>query len=1162
MKFTGVALAVSLAQQQALSNTGGGIVGAYTVSSPSFFTPKSFGSSFVRGPSHKVFHPRRQAYQKSYATSTRATLTMFTETSGGMEELNELTEKADSSPLSKQVRKSPSFWKLAGYASIPLSAALGFGLVPSRRLAAHTVGALFTGIAGAVGKSRLDALTESNAKPAIAQAIVEAGLDDPDKAAAAVENVKTQFGLLDEDFAILTTEIYTAYLLGMVKYNPTAKTSELKELETVKNVLQLDNLQVGEAHAAAAAEWYRTTCLFTPTEDLEDPSHPDRQAMDKFLFLTERALKQGGETDEAFSFEMKRVAKAFDLSYTEVLERVAETVEPFYQRALKSTRSKLGTNQVSSAMLERARKTLGVSDATAKDLHVACFNAQVRAELGLPDATAKDDDAAAGQEDEDETVGGSVMDLAALKFTGEDAMEKLDQLREILGLSETDAEYEISLEATPLYQSTALAALKDVLATVKTPEDAWSIMESRRDELLLKKESTKSLLSSMVMQALGGPLEETNKFAKVNNEAATYDHMLRTLEAKEVLISILAKSGWDEFDNFDETFCNPWDKQSANGFLSSDERIKLYKMFLSRSIRKSDGGKISDEMYARIMDVKGLLGITDQQAEIESRAAFGPELQKVLNTAMLEIVEDYTPELAENMKRRANEVVESYRLTQDFLREVGATFYAKAVALVSEKAPGGIPSKELSQALEALRELYNLEMTDCYSYHMEHFGSIYKKSVLEAMGSTGVIRPEFRESLEKLKGRLGVSEEACQALFLEAIQDKMVPMVKWIGSEMERTMLTQKQLAQRRGKDMGEDVFQSGKGADGVLGLGSEVNIMSDIMELVDFYNENDVAKEEERTRTVEKQVEEGGETKLVAVEETYTETVYPVTALAAGNMDQEMAELLYRQFTVGGFTTQGEQGARYEASRETFGGILGLTKEKMDDIKDNIGSTVYDNFISNAMKTKGSMDQQDMMFLANIQTKLGLSPEQGEKMMTQSQKKILSEEIDAIMDDPSPQRVKAFREKCNSMGMDLIADVGISKPRLVRMFEVEVIPGLKTGEINAEQTEIFQEIQESLGIELEECEAMFENVLAQLSKNAFELIKGELLRGREENCVDLIKELVRYADFTEGDLGLEVEEAVGNQVLNIYESVDLGGQSADEIEHNKELLRAAMKLS
>ena len=51
-------------------------------------------------------------------------------------------------------------------------------------------------------------------------------------------------------------------------------------------------------------------------------------------------------------------------------------------------------------------------------------------------------------------------------------------------------------------------------------------------------------------------------------------------------------------------------------------------------------------------------------------------------------------------------------------------------------------------------------------------------------------------------------------------------MVEWINSEMERTQLTQKQLSQRRGKDMGEDVFQSGKLADGTLGLGAEVNII------------------------------------------------------------------------------------------------------------------------------------------------------------------------------------------------------------------------------------------------------------------------------------------------------------------------------------------------
>lgn len=724
-------------------------------------------------------------------------------------------------------------------------------------------------------------------------------------------------------------------------------------------------------------------------------------------------------------------------------------------------------------------------------------------------------------------------------------------MRDILGLSETDADYEIGLEATPLYQMTALKVMDDVLDKIKTPEEAWDVMDARRRELLMKEDAMKTLISSMVMQALGRPLEETNKFAKVNNEAATYDNLLEALEAKEALIAILTKSGWDEFDNFDETFCNPWDKQSANGFLVSDERVKLYRIFLTRSLRKSPTGKLDEETFNRIMEVKGLLGITDQQAEIEARGAFGPELQKAMKRATTEIVQDYTPELFQNMKKEVNEVVENYRLNDDFVREVGGSFYTKAVGEVSSLSPGGIPSKEMSTSLEALRELFKLKLEDTYPAHMEYFGSVYKKSVLEAMGSTGVIRPEFREPLEDLRARLGVSEEDSNKLFLDAVEEKMIPMAEWIGSEMERTMLSQKQLAQRRGKDMGEDLFQTGRGADGVLGLGAEVNIMSDIMELIDFYTENDIMTEEEVTTTDA----EGDE-------KTVVETIYPVTALGSGAIDQEMAELLYRQFIVGGFQAQGEKAARYEKARATFAGILGLDKSKIESINNNIASTVYDNFVSNAMKTKGAMDQQDMMFLANIQTKLNISAEQGEKMLMDAQKKILSEEINVLMDDPSPAGLKAFREKCNSMGIDLTEDVGISKTRLTRMFEAEITPGLKDGSINAEDSEILGEIQESLGVDPDECEAMFETVLMRLSKTAFEIIKGELLRGREDNCVDLIKELVRYAAFTDGDLGLQVEEATGNQIVNIYEAFDFSDEDPEQIEANKELLKAAMGMA
>jgi len=1103
MKFTAAALAILCANDASVNGF-----------SPSFVPRKGQ----MLGASTFVQKPTTSLTKMSVATpASAASMSMLVESSGGMEELYELTETADAKPLSKRVRKSPAFFKIAGIATIPISAALGFGIVPSRRIVAHGVGAVITGIAGAVGKSRLDALTESNAKPAIAQALIDAGLEDPETAKSAVEKVRSDFGILDEDFADLCVSIYSTYLMGMVKYSPTAKTSEIKELQSLKTALSLDNLQVGEAHHQAAVDWYRQTCLFTPEEELDDPDHPDRQAMDKFLFLSERAL--ANETPQAFTFEMTRISKAFNLEYSEGTERVTETAEPFYQRALKSTRAKLGTNQVSSSMLERARTTLGVSDAAAADMHVASFNEHVRELLGL------------GESAED-------VDLDKLKFP-ENALEELGQLREILGMTEIDANYEISLEATPLFQSTALAAMEGVVEGKKSPDEAWEVMEERRGELLLNEDSSKNLMKSMVMQALGGPLERTNKFAKVNNEAATYDNLLEALEAKEALISILTKSGWDEFEAFDETFCNPWDKQSANGFLLSDERIKLYRIFLTRSIRKSPDGVLSDETYDEIKQVQGLLGITDMQAEIEARGAFGPNLQKVLDTAMTEIVSDYTEELASNMQKKVDDVMTNYRLTEDFLKELGATFYAKAVALVSESAPGGIPTPELFAALEAIRKLGKIEKEDTYPPHMEYFGSVYKKSVLEAMGTTGVIRPEFRGPLDDLQSRLGVSEADCKNLFLEAIEEKMVPMVEWVGSEMERTMLSQKQLSQRRKKGMGEDVFQTGKGADGVLGLGAEVNVMSDIMELVDFYQENEVAYEDD----------EG-------------EMVYPVTALGTNALDQELAELLYRQFVVGGFTTQGEKGERYEAARETFGGILGLETFKKDEIKNNIASTVYDNLVSNSLKTKGSMDQQDMMFLANIQTKLGLSSEDGEKMLMQAQKKVLSEEVNELMDAPTPEGIKAFRERCNTMGVDLAEDVGISSQRLARMFESEITPALKSGTITVDSGDILGEIQESMGIEAEECERMFESLVLTLAKNAMDLINSELLRGRDENAVDLIKELVRYAQFLDGELGLSVEESMANQVANIYEALDFADEDPEDVSANLDLLRTALGLS
>jgi hypothetical protein len=339
-----------------------------------------------------------------------------------------------------------------------------------------------------------------------------------------------------------------------------------------------------------------------------------------------------------------------------------------------------------------------------------------------------------------------------------------------------------------------------------------------------------------------------------------------------------------------------------------------------------------------------------------------------------------------------------------------------------------------------------------------------------------------------------------------------------------------------------------------VLGIGADGNIMSDIMNMVDFYSENDIIEKEE----VEKKVMEGDEEKTVAEEVK----VYPITAMGDGAMEKEMAELLYRQFVVGGFTAQGTQAARFEGAKGDLGGILGLSEKQMEEVGSNVGGMVYDNYINNAMRTKDALDQQDMMFLANIQGKLGLTPEAGEKLLLGSQKKILSEECNILLNAPTPAGIKAFREKCNAMGMELEKDVGVSKARLVRMFEEEVTPALIDGDITVENADILAEMADSLGLSTEEAEKVFEGILEKRGKAVYQKMSGELLRGREDNCPDLVKRLIRFAAFVGGDLDLGVvPEQTGNQIFNIYETMDWTEEDEATVAANTELLRATLGL-
>lgn len=767
-------------------------------------------------------------------TSSTTTTSLNLAAGGGPEELEEYIATLSNTGESKLTSKiqNPKLVKLAGVAALPLSYVVGAAMTPSRRLAARAVGGVITAVtAGGVSKDYVDEDVRRSAPLAIAKRLLELGVTDAN-ISDGIATLQDDYGVNDEDFAEMCTTVYAVYLTGMAKC-PLTKTAELKEVSALKEALNLDNIQVGQAHADAATTFYRDVTRFTDADDLLDEDHPDRVSLDKLLFLTERALKQGGETFEAFTFEFSRVARALGgLTIEEGLERVKDVSRPFYERALASTRSKLTTGAVSSDMLSRARATLGIDDDEAMDMHMESFGKEVRVQLGLPEEEDDDDDvsdtdgvrvatdAEAKAKLEAMKVAEEnkeVKDTSDIKFA-EGAYDTLSKLQEVLSLKDEDGDYEIAAATTDYWRQTALSTLEDAIAGIIPPPKAWDIIQNRQKELYLKDSSMKEMMRSMVMQALGRPLEKVNGFARVNNAAATYDGLIDAIAAKETCKDVLKAAGWEEFEDFEKTCFDPFDQSSACGFLSSQDRHNMYQIFFLRSIKVDEetGAKnISDEAQGQLKVLRGMLGLSEEEGVTQIRNYFGPELNTVLISATEEILKGNTTEtLLTNLKENINKVINDYKLDEEMVRSYSGPLYSNAVTEIGANTPGGIPLKEEVATLASLRTLLGIDSDEVYDIHATTFGAQYKKAIKEALGTTGVIREEFRQPLEDLRTRLGMSDEACKEIYLDAIGERMKPMVEFISNEMERLVLTNDQLSKKRGQDMGEDYFKDGSKAN------------------------------------------------------------------------------------------------------------------------------------------------------------------------------------------------------------------------------------------------------------------------------------------------------------------------------------------------------------
>jgi hypothetical protein len=272
---------------------------------------------------------------------------------------------------------------------------------------------------------------------------------------------------------------------------------------------------------------------------------------------------------------------------------------------------------------------------------------------------------------------------------------QLEKLRQILSLTQEDVEYEITSAAMPLFRATALDAMNDAIQGTITAQDAWNCMNQRREDLLIPANKSHELVSTVVMNALGRPLEDVKKFLDVNNEQAVYTSMLQVLKAKDIVMEILNLAGWEE--DFYDSFCNPIRRQSLTQIWEENtQRYKVYDIFIQQSIRKNmladdddnnknSEGKLTNEDNVQISNVKRILAIDDVAAENQAAKNFGPKLYAVMERAMKEIIDDYTPELASILQQEIQQVLDDYKINDRIMAQNGRNLYQQALTLVQSQ---------------------------------------------------------------------------------------------------------------------------------------------------------------------------------------------------------------------------------------------------------------------------------------------------------------------------------------------------------------------------------------------------------------------------------------------------------------------------------------------
>lgn len=984
---------------------------------------------------------------------------------------------------------------------IPIAASLGFAAAPTSNIAIRLAWAAVGGTAGFIAKNTLiDKFVHKNEDDGSdnggSDNIKGGGVLLPKSVTTAlkylngnvppivsltlpkIEQIAKKYQISNDDLGLFITQLFAEVIFRTVQRNDDDIT-ELIEVIDFAKAINLYDSEIGDAFSLAAIKVGELLDVDERGFFSNDYSDEILEQAAKVFFLGDKMINSTN------GFYGKRLSVALSYFTTESYrEIITKSSTRLFSKCVEGVIT--SPDSFTKDEIVQLREYLSTSASVSSLRPASMQNMIMEAFQSIVDRSIK-------KTTVESKLNAEILDL-----------EQLKKAQVLLGWNSLEFGATMETRTLPLFEEIAREL---VFKTVENPDSVSeyaAILEDRIKRLNINISKARVLLTTLISEQNSNYMNKIDKVYSVAGNVEPAFKIMVSYAATHDAMKSLVKNIMGDISI------------PVPGLPFADMiRVNLYELKLTRKDQQK--AIISDDMFA----------LNEKQRELVQKTLSLPKVCSWVSQCINE------NNFADDAKNAYQKLLNQFSVTEKEWSATSIDFYYQEVQKIATSR--AIPSAIDMQRLEQVAKFLQCPSTSISKVHVELLGDKYVKAVKESMTPSGTISEEYIDGLNRLRIRLGISENDANSLFGVSIRDKIGPIVKELVEIYKSDAAGTKRKEIKNLKDKSNDPISS---EDNVLGfmeeggqkVGGGPNVfMREALNLVDLYVDNYVKQNVD----------------IVSLDSL------PVNAV--GVSEQSDLVDIFKHYTI---TRLAEQDAtlreRYESNEKIFGLSLGISSEGQSKVKESLMYSVYKNMLKRIFRVKDAVESTDLQQFGIIKEKLGLENDVANKIMEESSKGAILEHAASFMRPKdstiSPQMAITFRSQVASLGYDM-KSIGFNDKLITYLYALEVQYLIENNLENE-----LKDTQESYGIPEDRAEEVISAACKRYISQLLNLALRAAKKYDEKDCVSWIKEILKYSlfvsDSVDADGNMFTDKDKDRMIEFYLSSEDSNSDSAEKLKN------------